>query len=72
MAVDSIMARPTNKVQLIVDASSGCWAIAVMAREIAIPSPIPGPIEPMPIVIPDATMEATAIQVVESMRKSFL
>src|SRR5665648_198958 len=61
IAVDSTMANPTNKVLVMVLASSGCWAIAPNARARAIPSPIAGPIEPMAMVIPAVIIETAPI-----------
>ena len=40
MAMDSIIARPTNKVRVMVFAASGCCASELKAVETARPSPI--------------------------------
>ena len=39
MAIDSIIARPTNKVRVMVVAASGCCASELKAVETARPSP---------------------------------
>src|ERR1035438_3745714 len=61
MAVDSIIARPTNKVRVMVDEASGCWASAVSAVVTALPSARAGPMVPKPVVRPAITIEATAM-----------
>jgi hypothetical protein len=61
MAVDSIMARPTNKVRVIVGAASGCCAIELRAVATAFPSLSAGIIQPIDVVIPDVIIEAIAI-----------
>jgi hypothetical protein len=61
MAVDSIIARPTNKVLVIVGAASGCCAIDVKAVDTALPSPKAGNIHPMLVENPAVTIDATAI-----------
>ncbi len=66
IAVDSIIASPTNKVLVIVGAASGCCAIEFKADDTALPSPAAGIMQPMPVVIPAVTIEATAISVVLS------
>src|ERR1700733_9220330 len=66
MAVDSIIARPTNSVRVIVAAASGCCASAVSAVATDRPSPRAGPMHPKLIVMPDVAIEATAITVVLS------
>src|SRR5450631_2065677 len=63
MAVDSIIARPTNNVRVMVAEASGCWASEVSAVATARPSPSEGPSTPMPIVMPAVTIDATAIMV---------
>jgi hypothetical protein len=63
MAVDSIIAKPTNKVLVIVGAASGCCAIELNADDTDLPSPKAGIIHPMPVVSPAVTIEATAIRV---------
>src|ERR1019366_3437693 len=67
MAVDSIIARPTNRVRVMVAEASGCCASAVSAVATDRPSPRAGAIHPMLIVMPDVTIEATAILVKLSM-----
>src|SRR5580698_9123903 len=67
MAVDSIMARPTNNVRVIVEDASGCCASEVKAVATARPSASAGPIVPKPVVRPAITIEATAIIVRLSM-----
>tara|TARA_R110000850_G_scaffold189707_5_gene315650 strand:+ start:3959 stop:4165 length:207 start_codon:yes stop_codon:yes gene_type:complete len=66
MAVDSIMANPTNKVLVIVGAASGCWAIEFKADDTALPSPIAGIIQPMAVVRPAVIIDAIAIEVILS------
>ncbi len=44
--MDSIIARPTNKVRVMVFAASGCWASERKAVETARPSPTAGAILP--------------------------
>ena len=46
------MAKPTKSVRVREFLSSGCWAIAASAWEIACPMPKPGPIEPIAIAKP--------------------
>src|SRR5271157_159823 len=55
--MDSTIARPTNRVRVMLLASSGCCAIALKALDSAQPSPIAGPIEPIAMVIPATIME---------------
>lgn len=66
------MARPTNRVLVIVGAASGCWAIAVKAEDTDLPSLKAGNIQPMPVVIPEITIDATATSVVLSIIYVFL
>src|SRR5271165_5830730 len=61
MAIDSIIARPTNKVRVMVAEASGCWASEVSAVATALPSASAGPMAPKLIVIPAMTIDATAI-----------
>jgi hypothetical protein len=61
MAVDSIIARPTNKVLVIVGAASGCCAMELKAVATALPSLNAGNIQPMPVVRPAVIIDATAI-----------
>src|SRR5580704_15405378 len=60
------MARPTNKVRVIVAEASGCCASELNAVATARPSPSAGPILPMAIVTPAVTIEATAMIVMLS------
>ncbi len=71
MAVDSIMAKPTNNVLVIVGAASGCCAIESNAVETALPSPIAGIILPTAVVRPAVIIDAIAIIVVLSMSYLF-
>src|SRR5205823_13625826 len=57
MAIDSIMARPTNRVRVMAPASSGCWAIAVRACITARPSERAGPMVPIAVVRPAVMIE---------------
>src|SRR6056297_1000385 len=66
MAVDSIMARPTKRVRLIVFDSSGCWAMAWSAWATARPSPRAGPTEPMAIARAALAIEMNAVRLVGS------
>src|SRR5665647_75896 len=70
MAVDSIIARPTNRVRVIVAEASGCWASEPSAFATALPSASAGPIVPKPVVMPAMTMDATAIIVMLSIISS--
>src|ERR1039458_1279375 len=63
MAVDSIIARPTNKVRVMVAEASGCCASEVSAVATALPSAKAGPMVPKPVVMPAMTIDATAIVV---------
>lgn len=63
MAVDSIIARPTNKVRVMVGAASGCCAIASNAVETERPSAMAGIIHPMEVVSPAIIIVVIAIQV---------
>ena len=72
MAVDSIIARPTNKVLVIVGAASGCCAMEDSADDTDLPSLKAGSMQPIPVVRPDVTIEATAINVVLSILVLFL
>ena len=66
MAVDSIIAKPTNNVLVIVGAASGCCAIELNADATDLPSLNAGNIHPIPVVRPEVTIDATAIRVVLS------
>src|SRR5664279_1132411 len=71
MAVDSIIARPTNKVRVMVAEASGCWASELSAVATALPSASAGPMTPKPMVMPAMTIDATAIIVMLSTVFSF-
>jgi hypothetical protein len=72
IAVDSIIANPTNKVLVIVGAASGCCAIELNADDTDFPSLNAGNIHPIPVVSPAVTIEATAITVILSIFIFFL
>src|SRR5271155_5072549 len=72
MAVDSIMARPTNRVRVIVAEASGCCASEVSAVATARPSPRAGHMQPMPVVRPAVAIDATAMRVLLSMGSPFV
>src|ERR1022692_2202874 len=59
MATDSIIAKPMNRVRLMVPASSGCCAIERSACAMALASPNAGPIEPIPMHRAAAAMDVT-------------
>src|SRR5664279_122813 len=65
--MDSIIARPTNKVRVMVVAASGCCASELNAVATARPSPSAGPILPRAIVSPAVMIEAMAMSVMLSM-----
>src|SRR5271154_3878281 len=71
MASDSIIAKPTNRVRVMVAEASGCCARELRATATARPSPSAGHMQPMPMVRPDVTMEAIAIRVLLSMGIAF-
>src|ERR1700693_3085316 len=66
MAVDSIMARPTNSVRVMVADASGCCANELSAVATALPSPSAGPRTPKLVVMPPVTIDATAMMVMLS------
>src|SRR5271170_84112 len=66
MAIDSIIARPTNKVRVMVVAASGCCASELKAVETARPSPRAGAMLPNAIVTPAVMIETIAIRVMLS------
>src|SRR5450631_346781 len=66
MAVDSIIARPTNNVRVMVADASGCCASELSAVATALPSPSAGPMVPKPVVMPAVTIDATAMIVMLS------
>ena len=63
MASDSIMAKPTNRVRVIVVEASGCWAREVRAEATARPSPNAGPTQPTAVVSPEIAIDITATRV---------
>src|SRR5271167_4051456 len=71
MANDSIIARPTNKVRVMVAEASGCCASDDRAIATARPSPSAGPMQPIAMVMPAVTIEASATRVVLSIGDSF-
>src|ERR1700677_147093 len=66
MAMDSIIASPTNRVRVMVAAASGCCASELNAVATARPWPSAGPMLPTAIVRPAVTMEAIAMSVMLS------
>src|ERR1022692_4123700 len=72
MANDSIIARPTNNVRVIVAEASGCCASEVSAVATARPSPRAGHMQPMPVVRPAVAIDATAMRVLLSMGSPFV
>lgn len=72
MAVDSIIASPTNKVRVIVAEASGCWAREESAVATAFPSAKAGPIAPKLVLIPAVQIDATAMIVKLSIVSPFL
>jgi len=60
------MARPTNKVRVIVGAASGCWAMALNAAATDFPSLNAGNIHPSDVVSPAVMMETIAMIVILS------
>ena len=66
MAMDSIIARPTNKVRVMVLEASGCCASELKAVETARPSPSAGAMLPSAIVTPAVMIETIAIRVMLS------
>jgi DUF1365 family protein len=66
MAVDSIIARPTKSVRVMVEEASGCCASELNARATERPSLSAGAITPKLVVTPAVTIEAIAIIVVLS------
>src|ERR1700722_10333044 len=68
MAIDSIIARPTNRVRVMVVAASGCCASALKAVETARPSPSAGAMLPTAIVTPAVIIDTIAINVMLSIR----
>jgi hypothetical protein len=61
--VDSIIARPTNRVRVMVAAASGCCASELNAVATDRPSPSAGPMHPTEIVRPAVMIEAIAMSV---------
>src|ERR1039458_4392590 len=70
--MDSIMAKPTNKVRVIVAEASGCCASELKAVETARPSPSAGPMLPNAMVRPAVTIDTTAMIVMLSIILSFI
>src|ERR1022692_5230950 len=66
MAIDSIIARPTNRVRVMLLAASGCCASAFRAVETARPSPSAGAILPSATVALAQMIETIAIMVMLS------
>src|ERR1700691_3837918 len=66
MANDSIIARPTNTVRVMVAEASGCCASEVSAVATARPSPSAGHMQPTPIVRPAVAIETIATSVLLS------
>ena len=71
MAVDSIIARPTNRVRVMVAEASGCCASEVSAVATGAPFAQRGSMQPMAVVRPAVTIEATAMMVMLSIVVSF-
>src|ERR1039458_2892910 len=67
MARDSIMARPTNSVRVMVAEASGCCASEVRAEATERPSPSAGAMHPTQIVRPAVPIDVTATSVMLSM-----
>src|SRR5580658_1703366 len=68
IAVDSIIARPTNNVRVMVAEASGCCASEVSAVATARPSPSAGHMQPTPMVRPAVAIETIATSVLLSIR----
>src|SRR5580692_3259796 len=68
MASDSIIAKPTNKVRVMVAEASGCCASEVSAVATARPSPSAGHMHPTPMVSPAVAIETIAMRVLLSIR----
>ena len=66
MAVDSIIASPTNKVRVMVEEASGCCASELNAVATALPSASAGPMHPKLVVMPAMMIEVMAISVMLS------
>jgi len=63
MAVDSIIARPTNRVRVMVANASGCCASEVRAEATYFPSPSAGAMHPTLVEKPVVTMEASKTKI---------
>jgi uncharacterized membrane protein YphA (DoxX/SURF4 family) len=63
IAVDSIMASPTNSVRVMVGAASGCCAIALSADATDRPSLRAGNMQPSEVVSPAVMIETMAMVV---------
>src|SRR5450759_3310923 len=72
MAMDSIIARPTNRVRVMVAEASGCCARELNAVATARASPSAGPRLLRAIVRPAVTIEAIAMSVMLSMVHPFV
>lgn len=72
IAVDSIIAKPTNNVLVMVGAASGCWASELNALATAFPSLIAGNIVPIPVTKPAVIIDVIAMIVVLSISLFFL
>src|ERR1700675_1292342 len=72
MANDSIMAKPTNNVRVMVADASGCCASEVRAVATARPSPSAGHIQPRPMVRPAVAIDTIAMRVLLSIRNPFV
>ena len=64
--MDSIIAKPTKSVRVMVADASGCWANELNADATDLPSPSAGAIQPMLVVIPAVTIDATEMIVILS------
>jgi hypothetical protein len=62
IAIDSMIARPTNNVRVMVAEASGCCARDANAVATAFPSPNAGPITPTLIVKPAVMIDTIAIR----------
>src|SRR5208337_1366961 len=72
MAMDLIIARPTNNVRVMVLAASGCCASELRAVETARPSPSAGAMLPSAMVTPAVMIETIAMRVMPSMMCPFI
>src|SRR5271168_5113164 len=72
MANDSIIAKPTNNVRVMVAEASGCCASEVRAVATARPSPSAGHIQPRPMVRPAVAIDTIAMRVLLSIGSPFV